>query len=81
MDETKEQKGLKEIYKTMFTPNYDSDNYAEAYKLLTENLGLEEYLNNSQAINMIKYMMIKNNADITEIKSSLEKTLDLLEKN
>jgi hypothetical protein len=77
--ESKKQKKLTEVHKTQFTPNYDSENYAEAYKLLIKYPDLKDYLTNSQARGMVGYLLDKNISDIKTMKSSLEKTLNKLE--
>ena len=77
---TEEQKKLQEIYNTEFVPNYNSEKYAEANRLLIENPGLDNYLTNYQVQNMIKYVLEINNEMITEIKSDLETILTKSEK-
>jgi hypothetical protein len=78
--EEKEQRKFREIYETKVKSNYNEKNYAEVYKLLLQYRGLENYLTNSEAAEMIRYLFDETDSTLKEIKSSLEKTLDKMDK-
>jgi len=77
--ETKKEKKFSKRYETQLKSAYENKNYGEVYKLLDAFPYLINYLTKSQAIDITKYLLVKNISDIKEMKSSLEKTLDKIE--
>ena len=71
---------LNKIYETRLKPAYEDKNYNEVYKLLSAYPNLTECLTKAQAVDMTKYLLERNNSVIKTMKSSLEKTLNKLDK-
>jgi len=76
--EKTEQEKLREIYNSQFKPKYDSKNYSEATKLLTENPGLDNYLTNQELTGLATCLLQEQNSTLKEINSTLKKTLGKL---
>jgi hypothetical protein len=67
---------LNKTYETRLKPAYEDKNYNEIYRLLRAYPNLIGYLTKAQAVDMTKYLLEKNNSDITQINSKLEKTME-----
>lgn len=81
MEKTEKEKKDINFYEERLKPTIEKKNYDKAYKILNASPNLAGYLTKAEAVEVIEYLLKKNNKVITKIKSSLEKTLDLLEKN